>query len=62
MPISTDCPQCQAHFILPDNFAGRELKCQKCGRMFQAPLPPDPRDAAGRASAASTGGGAVLAA
>jgi hypothetical protein len=63
MPISTDCPQCQAHFILPDNFAGRQLKCQKCGRMFQAPLPPDPpdmRDAPRRTSAASSAGSPVL--
>jgi predicted Zn finger-like uncharacterized protein len=53
MPISTNCPKCAALFRLPDELAGRRVKCQRCGQIFQAPaaaapaavsppLPPSP--------------------
>ncbi len=37
MPISTTCPQCQALFRLPEELAGRKVKCQKCAALFVAP-------------------------
>src|SRR5262245_18629579 len=37
MPISTNCPKCAALFRLPDELAGRRVKCQRCGEIFQAP-------------------------
>lgn len=37
MPISTNCPKCAALFRLPDELAGRRVKCQRCGQIFQAP-------------------------
>jgi hypothetical protein len=62
MPITLDCPQCQAHFMLPDSFAGRQLKCQKCGRMFEAPAAPQPapRSVPRTAAAAAGRGDAIL--
>lgn len=37
MPLSTTCPNCKALFRLPENLAGRKVKCQKCQRMFIVP-------------------------
>lgn len=37
MPIATTCPTCQALFRLPDELAGRKVKCQKCAALFVAP-------------------------
>lgn len=38
MPIATTCPKCQALFRLPDELAGRRVKCQKCAAVFEAPV------------------------
>src|SRR5262245_20421964 len=37
MPISTTCPSCSAIFRLPDELAGRKVKCQKCDQLFVVP-------------------------
>jgi predicted Zn finger-like uncharacterized protein len=37
MAISTLCPNCKAVFRLPDNLAGRKVKCQKCQEQFTVP-------------------------
>jgi predicted Zn finger-like uncharacterized protein len=37
MPIATTCPKCQALFRLPDELAGRKVKCQKCAAVFVMP-------------------------
>ena len=37
MPIATTCPSCQALFRLPDEMAGRRVKCQKCANLFEVP-------------------------
>lgn len=38
MPIATTCPKCEALFRLPDELAGRTVKCQKCAGLFVAPM------------------------
>src|SRR5262245_44737837 len=45
MPISTNCPKCTALFRLPDELAGRRVKCQRCGEIFQAPAAASPATA-----------------
>lgn len=37
MAISATCPNCQANFNLPDELAGRRVKCQKCDHVFTLP-------------------------
>ena len=37
MPISTTCPSCMALFRLPEELAGRTVKCQKCQNLFVVP-------------------------
>lgn len=37
MPISTNCPNCKALFRLPEEFAGKTVRCQKCAQMFVVP-------------------------
>ena len=37
MPIPTTCPSCKAIFRLPDEFAGKKVKCQKCECLFVVP-------------------------
>ena len=37
MPISTSCPNCKAIFRLPDDMAGKTVKCQKCQQLFVVP-------------------------
>jgi len=39
MAITTTCPGCTAIFRLPDELAGKTVRCQKCERMFVVPLP-----------------------
>jgi predicted Zn finger-like uncharacterized protein len=39
MSMNLNCPSCQALFSLPDELAGRQLKCQRCGTLFRAPRP-----------------------
>ena len=37
MAISTLCPGCQSLFRLPDEFAGKQVRCQKCSRLLMVP-------------------------
>jgi predicted Zn finger-like uncharacterized protein len=37
MPIATTCPNCKALFRLPEEMAGRTVKCQKCASQFVVP-------------------------
>jgi predicted Zn finger-like uncharacterized protein len=37
MAITTLCPGCRALFRLPDDLAGKQVKCQKCGERFVIP-------------------------
>lgn len=37
MAIATTCPNCLALFRLPDELAGRKVKCQKCQGLFIVP-------------------------
>ena len=37
MPIQMTCEQCQAHYNLKDDFAGKKLRCKQCGAVMQAP-------------------------
>jgi len=43
MPTTVDCPACQRKLRLPDELAGRQVKCPTCGEVFQGnsapPLP-----------------------
>jgi predicted Zn finger-like uncharacterized protein len=39
MPITTTCPGCKALFRLPEELAGKQVRCQKCAQMFEVPLP-----------------------
>src|SRR5947208_11501656 len=39
MPIQVNCPQCGAHFSLPDGLLGREVRCTRCQRVFRAEAP-----------------------
>lgn len=51
MSITTSCPGCKAMFRLPDDLAGKPVRCQKCARLFEVPLlvtgapPPAPVEA-----------------
>jgi predicted Zn finger-like uncharacterized protein len=42
MPIQTNCPTCKAAFKLPDNLAGKKVRCAKCQQIFEVPVPPPP--------------------
>jgi hypothetical protein len=37
MPISAQCSACQTTLKIPDNLAGKKVKCVKCGNAFQVP-------------------------
>ncbi len=37
MPLSTTCPNCKALFKLPNELAGKKVKCQKCQELFIVP-------------------------
>src|SRR5437870_3304482 len=39
MAISCFCPTCQAPFCLPDEWAGRQARCQRCKGLFIVPKP-----------------------
>src|SRR5260370_16249337 len=32
MPVPVVCPSCAARLSIPDNLAGRKIKCPKCGK------------------------------
>lgn len=35
MPIPMTCPTCEARFRLPDELAGKQVRCQRCGNRFE---------------------------
>jgi predicted Zn finger-like uncharacterized protein len=37
MPISTFCPGCHAELRLADALSGKQVRCSKCGTVFQVP-------------------------
>lgn len=37
MPVQLTCDQCQAHYSLKDEHAGKKLRCQQCGNILVAP-------------------------
>jgi hypothetical protein len=37
MPIALSCPACKSQYQIPDQFAGRQTKCRKCGASLQIP-------------------------
>lgn len=37
MPIALSCPGCKSQYQIPDEFAGRQTKCRKCGANLQIP-------------------------
>jgi hypothetical protein len=42
MPIAVTCPECQYHFLVGDEFAGRPGRCPECAAIIDVPGP-DPR-------------------
>ena len=39
MPIPVTCPECQYHFLVDDEFAGRPGRCPECAAVIQVPDP-----------------------
>jgi predicted Zn finger-like uncharacterized protein len=37
MPISVKCPECEAPYKVPDEAAGKAIKCKKCGAKISVP-------------------------
>jgi prepilin-type processing-associated H-X9-DG protein len=37
MPLSVDCPECGAHYNVPDKLAGKKARCKKCGAVMPIP-------------------------
>ena len=48
MSINTTCPGCKSLFRLPEELAGKTVRCQKCAQLFVVPGPPaaDPEPSA----------------
>lgn len=40
MSLTATCPQCQLRLNVPDEFAGRKVRCSGCNTVFEAPAPP----------------------
>jgi len=40
MPITIKCPECGDKRSVPDEFAGKKLKCKNCSAIFRASAPP----------------------
>jgi predicted Zn finger-like uncharacterized protein len=36
MPLRTTCPQCQRNLTIPDDSAGKKIKCPKCSHVFKS--------------------------
>jgi hypothetical protein len=52
MPIALSCSGCKSQYQIPDEFAGRQTKCRKCGASLQIPgraAPPPPAPPAAEA-------------
>jgi predicted Zn finger-like uncharacterized protein len=56
MSISTTCPSCKALFRLPDNMAGKKVKCQKCANVFVVPAAAEEMTVAGTSVPGSSDG------
>ncbi|HZV06439.1 MAG TPA: zinc-ribbon domain-containing protein [Gemmataceae bacterium] len=39
MPISLTCPKCSSSLRVPDDLAGKKVKCPKCAEVFAAAAP-----------------------
>lgn len=39
MPLRVDCPECSTQLSVRDEFAGRAVKCPKCGGVIQTTVP-----------------------
>lgn len=39
MPISVKCPECDTAYKVPDEAAGKAIKCKKCGAKVPVPAP-----------------------
>lgn len=37
MPIRVVCDQCQAKYLIPDEHAGKKMRCKKCGEICPVP-------------------------
>ena len=37
MPIEISCDQCQSHYHLKDEHAGKKVRCKKCSEVFGVP-------------------------
>src|SRR4051794_25677514 len=37
--LTVVCPKCHASGHVPPGFAGREIRCKKCGDHFRVPVP-----------------------
>lgn len=42
MPIPITCPSCETSARVPDRFAGKRVKCKKCGQALTVPEADDP--------------------
>jgi len=42
LPITIKCPECGDKRSVPDEFAGKKLKCKSCDAVFRASAPPAP--------------------
>lgn len=42
MPITTNCTNCAALFRLPEEMAGKKVRCQKCAHVFTVPVAEEP--------------------
>jgi hypothetical protein len=51
MPTTVDCPACQRKLRLPEELAGKPVKCPTCGEVFQGDSAPPPLPAAATATA-----------
>jgi predicted Zn finger-like uncharacterized protein len=60
MPISVKCPECDAPYKVPDEAAGKAIKCKKCGAKVSIPSAEADEggdDFAGVGAGAANGGG-----
>jgi predicted Zn finger-like uncharacterized protein len=62
MPISVTCPECDAPYRVPDEMAGKAIKCKKCGARVPVPAGEEGEAEAGAPAAKKKGGmGKILA-
>jgi predicted Zn finger-like uncharacterized protein len=44
MPMSVTCPECDASYKVPDEAAGKTIKCKKCGAKVRVPVDDEDND------------------